>query len=374
MLTNQRIREIQALAIRAGLHNRRAALMNGLDPAYVAALSTDPTPAAQLLLDLTEMNRHGTIAEGMTPLLEWLLTASALVAAVPAQQKAFDEFARDVARYSTRSAEPAVRPDGEVQERIIGRSNLLPADFLAGALRTARAVMRLVVPRIEGGAQQLRASSGEPVVSYGSGWLIGRNHVMTNCHVVEARAAGEARPDPADFRAQAEGIVAEFDFDTQSTGPGFTRCVVALERFDAALDYAVLRLASAAEGETREPLLLRSSGFTLSREDPFPVNIVQHPRGAAKQFAIRDNLAATLTDQELTYFTDTEGGSSGAPVCDDAWRVVALHRGSRFVAHSVNFQGKDTAWINAGTPILPIIAHLREDAALWQAIAARLAP
>ena len=94
--------------------------------------------------------------------------------------------------------------------------------------------------------------------------------------------------------------------------------------------------------------------------------------GAARLKGIGDNLAAALTERELTYFTDTEGGSSGAPVCDDAWRVVALHRGSRFVAHAVNFQGKDTAWINAGTPILPILAHLREDAALWKVIDARL--
>jgi acetyl/propionyl-CoA carboxylase alpha subunit len=42
----------------------------------------------------------------------------------------------------------------------------------------------------------------------------------------------------------------------------------------------------------REHLPLRESSFTLSADDPFPVNIIQHPMGAAKQLGIRHDVRA----------------------------------------------------------------------------------
>ena len=69
------------------------------------------------------------------------------------------------------------------------------------------------------------------------------------------------------------------------------------------------------------------------------VNIVQHPRGEYKRVAVRNNLVSAADETTVRYFTDTDYGSSGSPVCDDQWRVVALHRGARR-AKDVQFQGK----------------------------------
>lgn len=65
------------------------------------------------------------------------------------------------------------------------------------------------------------------------------------------------------------------------------------------------------------------------------------------------------TENDVRYFTDTRGGSSGSPVFTDDWQVVALHRGTRRV-EDVNFQGKTTAFVNVGTQISSVMRHLQE--------------
>jgi V8-like Glu-specific endopeptidase len=72
---------------------------------------------------------------------------------------------------------------------------------------------------------------------------------------------------------------------------------------------------------------------------------------------LRNNVIHQVTPSTIQYFTDTEGGSSGSPVCDDQWRVMALHRAWKRVV-SVTFQGKKTAYVNEGTPLPAIVADL----------------
>ena len=114
----------------------------------------------------------------------------------------------------------------------------------------------------------------------------------------------------------------------------------------------------------------RAARAPLATSDDLPVppaghgaaalNVIQHPGGQTKKFAIRNSLSSGATDKDLRYFSDTEGGSSGSPVLDDAWRVVALHRGSA-VAPQI-FQGRAAAQINVGTRISAILADLRDVA------------
>jgi hypothetical protein len=55
------------------------------------------------------------------------------------------------------------------------------------------------------------------------------------------------------------------------------------------------------------------------------VTIIQHPDGKRKQLALRDNQVVDVLDNHLHYRTDTSPGSSGSPVFNDQWEVVALH-------------------------------------------------
>jgi endonuclease G, mitochondrial len=58
---------------------------------------------------------------------------------------------------------------------------------------------------------------------------------------------------------------------------------------------------------------------------PEQVNIIQHPNGEKKQLALRENEIVDRDDNFLRYHTDTLPGSSGSPVLNDDWEVVALH-------------------------------------------------
>jgi len=55
------------------------------------------------------------------------------------------------------------------------------------------------------------------------------------------------------------------------------------------------------------------------------VIIVQHPGGGPKQIAFYHNVVVYAGDKRVQYLTDTLPGSSGSPVFDNEWNVVALH-------------------------------------------------
>ena len=55
------------------------------------------------------------------------------------------------------------------------------------------------------------------------------------------------------------------------------------------------------------------------------VNIIQHPKGRYKEIVFRDNQVRAVEPPLVQYITDTDYGSSGSPVLDDWFNVVALH-------------------------------------------------
>src|SRR5262249_27937575 len=130
--------------------------------------------------------------------------------------------------------------------------------------------------------------------------------------------------------------------------------VRSLEAWDRQLDYAVLRLVARAG---RPPLRLATTRLVKRPRVYTPVNIIQHPDGSPKRIALRNNLITASTETQLLYSPDTNRGSSGAPVFDASWTVVALHWGST-AAEGVRFQGRSTAWVNVGTHITAILEHL----------------
>lgn len=221
----------------------------------------------------------------------------------------------DVPRLAVRKAllEPkASDPNGF--ERVIGDSDLLSINFLDRGRRAAAAVCRIKAPT-DGGAW------------YGTGFLVGPRLLLTNHHVLaSAEEAGQAE---AEFGY-------EHDLDGVLQAP--VRFNLAPhEIFYSDLELDITFVAVTPLSDEGVPLarfgrlpLLPLSGKAVGGEW---VSIVQHPGGEPKQIAIQASQVIVLDppppgcdlDKFIHYSTDTEPGSSGSPVLNDQWQVLALH-------------------------------------------------
>ena len=254
-------------------------------------------------------------------------------------------------------------------EAIVGMSQIMSANFLERGTRASLSVGRIVTgPR--------RAPDG-------TGFLVSQDLLITNAHVI------------ADANDALDHIV-QFNYSAPGTGANITPVEfrfqphrLFLHSPPNELDYALIavepRNAAGAE-------LLRFGWNALTpRADEIDVgervNIVHHPGGSPKRVSIRQNFVAPSTDDFLHYMTDTEPGSSGSPVFDDEWQVVALHHASLTIDDDEEAQlyrdalaalpaehapNNQPVIINEGARVGSLIDALREAAPHLQADKRRL--
>lgn len=245
-----------------------------------------------------------------TELIERALERATLAA--PRSARANDahaagaEVVADAAAAST--GRDASERAGVVLERIINTADFVDVRYLEAGAAAARAVCRV----------NIRDDSGR-TVGFGTGSLVSPRLLLTNHHVLEsAEVAGASS--------------AEFDFQDGLDGQPLALTSFALDPgafflTDSGLDFALVAVGAGAqplERFGRNPLI-EAEGKAVVGEF---VTIVQHPRGEKKQVALRENRIVDLFDSFLHYEADTEPGSSGSPVFNDQWEIVALHHAS----------------------------------------------
>lgn len=204
-------------------------------------------------------------------------------------------------------------------ERVLGRNDLLPVNFLQRGSLAARSICRIWVGDLFG-------SNG----SWGTGFLVSPRLLITNHHVIQSID-------------EATRASAQFGYEMDINGrirEGKIFQLVPQDAFltDAELDFTIVAVSETSDdGEAS----LIDYGFlrldpTLHKVEPAEfVSVIQHPDGQPKQIAIRENKVLKIGDDQdalkdnfLWYASDTAPGSSGSPALNDNWQVVAVHHKS----------------------------------------------
>jgi endonuclease G len=226
-------------------------------------------------------------------------------------------------------------PD-ELLEAIINTADFVGTRYLDEGVAAARAVGRILINDDRG-----------RLIGYGTGSMISPNLMLTNHHVLDtARAAASSRVE-FDYQDGIDGKLLNV------TTFGFDPDLFFLA--DEALDFAIVAVHAATEelapfGFNR---LIESDGKALVGEF---VTIVQHPRGEKKQVALRENRIIDGQERYVHYSADTEPGSSGSPVFNDQWEVIALHHASVKAPERTEFGGI----LNEGIRVSAILGAVKD--------------
>lgn len=188
-------------------------------------------------------------------------------------------------------------------EKLMGaESTLLPIHFLEVGLEKANSVAR--VDTAEGA---------------GSGFLINNNFFVTNNHVIESEDMAKKAILQFNYQRTKDDLLTKHeDFDLDPSA-GFATSIqddwtIVKVKGDANSKYGALDL---------KKINLKKNDF---------VNIIQHPGGGYKQIGLYHNLVTYCDDNIVQYLTDTLPGSSGSPVFNSNWEVVALHHSGGWIS------------------------------------------
>lgn len=230
-------------------------------------------------------------------------------------------------------------PTGQEFEKMIGpRENLVSAGWFENAIKAMRPVCRIV------------RSDGE----LGTGFLTRDGYVFTNNHVLPSAE-------------KARGARIEFNYETDAQGIARNRIAyeidvsnfVTSDKFE--LDFSRVKPID------RPDAPLSQWGYVEFDTEAIPakgdyLTIVQHPLGGEKKIGLRGDETIGVWKHYVFYTTHTEPGSSGSPVFNQQWKVVALHHAGRTDAEGglqINEQGERRG-ANRGILFRDIFAFLRD--------------
>jgi len=222
-----------------------------------------------------------------------------------------DEAETGASKVNAKPEIPIKGTDQEGLEKVIGRNGLQSISWLRRGAEKAKSVCKV------------HTADGY----VGTGFLIEGGYLLTNNHNI-----------PSNTSAQYSRI--EFGFDGENVPSTY-----ALDHRDfitsKALDYSRIKI----KDDSKKPI--GEWGFLDINPIPPQANdalvIIQHPDGRPQEIAFSDG--NKIWDHRLQYDVSTEPGSSGSPVFDINWQVVAIHHAGGKLA--IN-QAGDRADTNEG--------------------------
>lgn len=282
-----------------------------------------------------------------------------------------------------------------IEDEKIFFEDLEPASV---ALTEKKAMLSKMMRVIEVGKDERKREMR--VIPFGTGFLVGRNYLLTNHHVL--KEAAEVDDFMAEFGYEqdilgrkSEPIIYQLDSSFFHTDPDLDYTLVkvkkgcvrgGLERHagdyfgwlqiveDPRVIAPSLTQEQADEIGITESLTsevlqrLQMPGFpgAPSGLPGEPVNIIQHPKGKRKEIVLSNNRVQRISQNFLYYEADADFSSSGSPVLNQQWQLVGLHHAAVIEVFEEKMGEEITKkWRvvgQEGIRICRIVQHLRDKA------------
>ncbi|UNU25996.1 trypsin-like serine peptidase [Microcoleus vaginatus] len=227
---------------------------------------------------------------------------------------------------------------------------------------------------------------GTVVIPVATGFLVGKNYLLTNYHVFNEKDKDNIKKFIVKFRYEQNALgqnalTVEYYLDPESFCVSDKQLDYTLIRVKAREDYNDIGLAFPEAGENFGwlPMLMDSTLIAppITREQvkniqkinseriPYaglsgePVFIIQHPQGAQRRIVLFNNQVQNISQNFLQYQADADFGSSGSPILNSQWQLVGLHHAALV---KWNEQKSDEQKLevqgNLGTRVCEMVKHL----------------
>lgn len=195
-------------------------------------------------------------------------------------------------------------------ERAIGKNDSVYSNFIELIFEAKKKVGRVVV------------KNGLEIAGYATGFMVSENLLLTNWHVFKMEQDVNTSVIQFNYELDRVGNPSKsisFNLSPATFFYSFKDldyCLVAIEPTDISGKFGL---------EDIGYIQIDPSLGKLGDEDVELLNIIHHPGGDYKQLSIRENKFTKILPTTLWYESDTAQGSSGSPVFNDQWQIVALH-------------------------------------------------
>lgn len=191
----------------------------------------------------------------------------------------------------------------------------------------------------------------------GSGFLIAKDWIMTNAHVIQEVKQGQKA---VFFDEEGKEKKIEIPLNQVEYASEAPNSIVGLNHAGA-LDFSIVSLNT----ENLDPNSSKRISDLISIADyffrtsqykpPKRANIIQHPLGTdnpegKKTIAFRDNRVKHVDRFNLHYESETAPGSSGSPVVSDEGKLIGLHSSSCKVITQIFFENLKPFFEEIRTP------------------------